>query len=138
MAKIAVTLELDTDDVCTTSTDERSPNKRSPEFSSSAAAAAVFSAGSKVSEPTTAMEEQSTVNSAIAPETDVETAEEEKDESVSCSPVPSDGQEENLPEIDMEVFNALKAAIFDFKPTQSSMSSNEVILVCLQLLLKKL
>lgn len=120
-------LEPGAGDVCTASTDERSPNEESPE--PSRCAAPVSSAGSTVSESTGAMEAECQTESTMdsAPKPDVEPAEEQKDESVSCGPVPSEEQEDDLPEMSLESFNVIKAAIFNFKCSQNPTSSKEVI-----------
>ncbi|XP_037832597.1 uncharacterized protein LOC108248598 isoform X2 [Kryptolebias marmoratus] len=72
-------------------------------------------------------DEEAPVSSAMEEdcETDAGTAEKKKEESVFCGPVPSE-EEENLPNLDMESFSALKAAILHFKSTQSLTQSREV------------
>lgn len=142
--KIALNHYLDTT-VYIRSTNETSSaqtplTKEEPELSCSAASAApVPSAGSEVSESTTAMNEEKcesevTANSSVASVTDVETSEKEEAEPVPCgaqqigSPLLSYGKEESLPQIDIRNFNVLKAIIRQFKQSQSPTRSEEVFL----------
>lgn len=146
--KIAVNiyLSLGTTDVHTKSTNEKSSaqppfNKEEPKLSCSAASAEPLpSAGAEVSESTTAVKEEKCetefiANASVTSETDMETSENEKEaEPVSCSalqtgsPLLSDGKEENLPQMNMRHFIALKEVIHQFRKSQSPTKRNEVIL----------
>ncbi|XP_013872865.1 uncharacterized protein LOC106523837 [Austrofundulus limnaeus] len=138
--KIAVNvyLSLGTTDAYTVSTHEKSSaqpplNKEEPKLGCSAASAApVPSAGSEVSESTTAMEEERcetevTANSSVVPETDVETSEKEEAEPVSCSALQTGSPplSENVPQMNMREFNALKAVILQFKQSHNPTKRKE-------------